>query len=282
MQKTQVIETVASIQKVLNDCRILGKVVGFVPTMGALHEGHISLVKKAKENSDVVVVSIFVNPTQFNNPDDLEKYPRTLKNDVSLLSDAGVPYVFAPKIEEIYPDSKVFEPIPLGNLTQVMEAAFRPGHFDGVIQVVKRLFDIIEPDIACFGKKDFQQLAVINFMRNYYNLPITIIGCEVMREPSGLAMSSRNVRLSATQREEALHIYEVLVFAEENALEHNPIELKKLCISLFEKGNLKLEYLEIVHPDTLLSLSDEWVKGAICCIACFCGEVRLIDNMQLV
>lgn len=281
MHETIVLETVTSIQKVLNNLREEGKTIGFVPTMGALHEGHISLVQKALDQADIVVVSVFVNPTQFNNQSDLAKYPRTVEQDVALLSKAKVHYAFVPNVEEVYPANSVFEPINIGSLGEVMEGEFRPGHFNGVIQVVKRLFEIVQPDVACFGRKDFQQLAVINFMTKHFKIPVEIIGCEIKREDSGLAMSSRNMRLSESEKQDALHIYHTLHFALGNVKDHSPSELKEMSIAYFSTGKLTLEYLDIVDPDTLLPLT-EWVDGATICIACFCGDVRLIDNLQLI
>lgn len=281
MQETKVLETVASLQQVLTNHREEGKTIGFVPTMGALHDGHISLVQKAHERADIVVVSIFVNPTQFNNASDLDKYPRTVEQDVALLSKAKVRYAFVPNVDEIYPADSVFEPINIGSLGEVMEGEFRPGHFNGVIQVVKRLFEIVQPDVACFGRKDFQQLAVINFMTKYFDLPIEIIGCDIKREDSGLAMSSRNMRLTESEKLDALHIYQTLKFALENVKDHSPSKLKEMSSAYFSTGNLTLEYLDVVDPNTLLPLT-EWVDGATICIACFCGDVRLIDNLQLI
>lgn len=281
MQKIRVLSTVESVQEAISERRKQGDKIGFVPTMGALHEGHVSLVDKIKSRVDCVIVSIFVNPTQFNNPDDLLKYPRTIDNDLSILEEVGVDFVFIPSVEEIYPANSNFEKLDIGNLGKVMEGSFRPGHFDGVVQVVKRLFDIVNPDISCFGEKDFQQLAVIRFMANHYQLPIEIVGCEIKRENSGLAMSSRNMRLSEQDKIDALFIYELLQFAKSNASNYSPSELQKICSDKFKESNLELEYLEIVSKTTLESLKSDWEAGATCCIACYCGEVRLIDNMEL-
>jgi len=281
MQKIKVFSQVVPFSEELSNYKSAGKSIGFVPTMGALHAGHISLVKKAKVHSDIVIVSIFVNPTQFSNSDDLKKYPRTIDEDILLLEKAGVDIVFTPSVEEMYPKNTKQEKINLGKMDKVMEGRFRPGHFDGVVQVVKRLFDIVEPNAACFGKKDFQQLAVIQYMTDYYKLPIQIIGCEIIREKSGLAMSSRNMRLSVKQKKDSLAIFETLKFAKENASNYSPKELKSLSKTYFKKSNLKLEYLEIIHPVSLIVLNSDWVEGAKCCIACYCGEIRLIDNIQL-
>ncbi len=282
MHKTEVFKTAHSLREVLDGWKEQGKRVGFVPTMGALHEGHISLVKKAQEQVDVLVVSIFVNPTQFNNPEDLLKYPRTEEEDVRMLETAGVQCVFIPEVDEIYPAGYVSPEIELGLLDQVMEGQFRPGHFKGVVEVVKRFFDIVQPDCACFGKKDFQQLAVIRFMCDYFGFSIEIIGCEIFREESGLAMSSRNRRLSEVDKEQSLIIFDTLNFARKNVYDHTPEDLARMCRDHFKTGTLDLEYLEIVDPESLRSLGTEWVSGATCCIAAYCGDVRLIDNMALV
>jgi pantoate--beta-alanine ligase len=281
MQKFKVFSQVHTIQAEILTHKSKGQTIGFVPTMGALHLGHISLVEEAKKFCDVVVVSVFVNPTQFNNPEDLKKYPRTIDADLALLSESGAQIIFTPTVDEIYPKNSSNEKLDLGTMDRVMEGKFRPGHFDGVLQVVKRLFDIVQPNVACFGKKDFQQLAVIKYMTESYALPIKIIGCEIVRESSGLAMSSRNMRLSEKQKEDALIIIETLQFVKLNERKLSPKELKKQAVLFFQKSNLLLEYLEIVDPSNLKCLSTKWVDGATCCIACYCGEVRLIDNIQL-
>lgn len=259
-----------------------GKSIGVVPTMGALHEGHISLVNQAKKMCDYVIVSIFVNPTQFNNPTDLEKYPRTLEHDTDLLRQYNVDYIFAPNVSEIYPENYSSPHIDLGILDKVMEGKFRPGHFLGVVEVVKRLFDIIQPDYAYFGKKDFQQVAVIRYMTDYFKIPVKIIECPIIRSEKGLALSSRNARLSEEEKEQALLLYRTLDFAKNNTGVFSPRETIEKCTQLIRDSELKLEYIEIVNPATLESLSEKWVAGAVCCIAAYCGEIRLIDNMTLV
>lgn len=278
----EIFSTVKSLQERLLSLKKQEKAIGLVPTMGALHEGHISLVNQAKKNCDYVVVSIFVNPTQFNNASDLEKYPRTLEKDVDLLTQSGVDFVFAPDPTEIYPSGYRSSQIDLGILDKVMEGKFRPGHFQGVVEVVKRLFEIVQPNIACFGKKDFQQVAVIQYMTSVFNLPVQIIECPIMRNENGLALSSRNMRLSEAERQQALILYDTLLFAKENTGRFSPKELMRYCIEKIDHSELKSEYVEIVHPVTLETLSDKWVEGAICCIAAYCGEVRLIDNMVLI
>ncbi len=277
----KVYSKISELQEHISKLKSEGKTVGFVPTMGALHYGHISLVSSAMRQCDVTVVSIFVNPTQFNNPDDLLKYPRTLESDVELLSTINCDIVFAPTVDEMYPENRKAIQLDLGNLANLMEGKFRPGHFDGVVDVVSRLFEIVNPTKAFFGLKDFQQVSVIKFMTSKLNLPIEIVACPTLRETSGLAMSSRNMRLTEIEKEDALHIYKSLQLAKELSASFTPSEVKNKVIEFFQSGTLKLEYLEIVDPITLESLEDEWVSGSTACIVAYCGEVRLIDNLQL-
>lgn len=277
----KVYNKISELQEHISKLKSEGKTVGFIPTMGALHYGHISLVSLGMRQCDVTVVSIFVNPTQFNSPDDLLKYPRTLESDVALLSSINCDIVFAPTVEEMYPKNRKAIQLDLGNLANLMEGKFRPGHFDGVVDVVSRLFEIVNPTKAFFGLKDFQQVSVIRFMTSKLNFPVEIIACPTLRETSGLAMSSRNMRLSETEKEDALHIYKSLLLAKELSASNSPLEVKEKAIEFFETGKLKLEYLEIVDPITLESLTSEWVAGATACIVAYCGEVRLIDNLQL-
>lgn len=276
MEEFEVFQTVGSLREKLDSVN-KNRPVAFVPTMGALHHGHLELVKKAFESSSCVVVSIFVNPTQFNNPDDLAAYPRTLENDIHLLKTVGDVIVFAPTIAEIYPPEYQNIKLDLGALVQVMEGHFRPGHFDGVVNVVHRLFDIVQPDLAFFGLKDFQQLAVIRYMVHKMNLPVKIVPCETVREPSGLASSSRNMRLSANELEAATVISRVITKSKDLAMDLSPEETSLEARKMFETSSLKLEYLEIVDPNTLQTL-DNWVDGSRMCVAAWCGEVRLIDN----
>ena len=250
--------------------------------MGALHQGHISLIKSSLNSCDITIASIFVNPTQFNNADDLSKYPRTLTEDLALLSTFNCDIVFTPSEIEMYPENYEATRIDLGNLANLMEGKYRPGHFDGVVDVVSRLFNIIKPTKAFFGLKDFQQVAVIKFMTNKLNLPVEIIACPTLRETSGLAMSSRNLRLSEPDKIDALLIFKSLNLAKRLAADFSPLYVKEHVISYFKKGNLDLEYFEIVNPLSLESLDEEWVKGATACIVAYCGNVRLIDNLQLI
>ena len=254
--------------------------IGFVPTMGALHEGHLSLVRKACEQCEEVVVSIFVNPTQFNNPSDLANYPRTLENDLMLLKQIGNITVFSPTVEDIYPIHDDFKPIDLNGLDGVLEGKFRPGHFEGVVHVVYNLFQLVQPDKAFFGLKDFQQVAVIKHMIQVYQLPIELVACSTSRSKEGLALSSRNMRLNPNQKIDALIIYNTLQEVIRLKPLHTPAETRAFAESFFQQGKLKLEYLEIVDSNTLTPLDSTWSESSTCCIAAFCGDVRLIDNIQ--
>lgn len=281
MGDSQVFTTVKSLQKRLHKERENSS-IGFFPTMGALHHGHIELVKQALEENDIVVVSIFVNPTQFNNPDDLEKYPRMLDKDIELLNEVGDIVVFAPDVETVYPDNYENLNIDLGKLGETMEGEFRPGHFAGVMNVVKRFFDIVKPTRAYFGMKDYQQVAVIQFMVKATNDPVEIVVCDIVREESGLASSSRNVRLTEKQKDEALIISQTLNFLKSIVDKYPPRKAWKKAKQFFRDGNLELEYLEIIHPTTLERLDNKWVPGAHACIVAYAGEVRLLDNIQLI
>ena len=277
----KLIHTVQELRTELNAQRLAGKKIGFVPTMGALHEGHASLVKLAVAENDVVVVSDFVNPTQFNDQNDLLKYPRTLEADCELLEKVGAHYVFAPSVEEIYPepDTRQFSYAPLDT---VMEGKFRPGHFNGVCQVVSKLFMMVEPHSAYFGEKDFQQLAIIREMVKQMNFPIRIVGCPIVRESDGLALSSRNARLSDVQRVQALNISKTLFASKEYAATHTVEETQAFVEqSIAASEGLELEYFEIVDGLTLQKIAgwDE-TDYAVGCITVFCGEVRLIDNIK--
>ena len=254
--------------------------VGFVPTMGALHEGHLSLVRRAVAESDAVVVSIFVNPTQFNDPKDLERYPRTLASDLELLKTTGCNLVFAPSVQEVYPepDTRKFN---FGNLETVMEGRFRPGHFNGVAQVVSRLFDMVKPNKAYFGQKDFQQIAIIKSMVKQLQLPVEIVPCDIVREDSGLALSSRNRLLSEAQKASAIEISQTLFKAKELRKQKNVQEITRWVISEINKNPLlDVEYFEIVDDESLQPVQN-WNEQStqVGCIAVFCGKIRLIDNV---
>lgn len=254
--------------------------VGFVPTMGALHAGHISLVEKAVSENDIVVVSVFVNPTQFNDKTDLERYPRNLEADLQLLRPAGCQFVFAPAAEDIYPepDNRVFY---FNGLESIMEGTFRPGHFNGVAQVVSRLFAIVQPDKAYFGLKDFQQLAIIKHMVNHLQIPVEIVPCPIVREDTGLAMSSRNELLTTEERLNAAHIFHTLETARAT---YRQLPIQDLIRWITDEINknpfLHVEYVEMVDQTTLTSVSDRNNPDVmVCCVAVWCGKVRLIDNM---
>jgi pantoate--beta-alanine ligase len=280
MKVRTVFSTVESLQNRLKNAGKSNR-IAFVPTMGALHQGHIELVKQALDLSETVIVSIFVNPTQFNSKEDLQNYPRTLENDLKLLEMAGDVIVFAPTVEEMYPSTFKTIDVELGELANVMEGKFRPGHFSGVMNVVHRFFEIVQPTFALFGEKDFQQLAVIRRMVEQLKLDVQIVPCETIRETSGLARSSRNQRLNSEELEDALIIIQSMRFAQSIVEQYSPQEVAEKTIDYFNKGKLRLEYLEIVNPVSLQSIN-EWTLGARICIAAYCGEVRLIDNMELI
>lgn len=277
----KLIQTIQELRTELDALRKEGKTIGLVPTMGALHAGHASLVKRAVAENDVVVVSDFVNPTQFNDKNDLLKYPRTLDADCKLLEECGASFVFAPSVEEIYPepDTRQFSYAPLDT---VMEGKFRPGHFNGVCQIVSKLFLIVEPTRAYFGEKDFQQLAIIREMVRKYPFNQEIVGCPIVREADGLALSSRNARLSDEQRIQALQISKTLFASVEYAQTHTLAETKAFVESAISTAEgLRLEYFEIVDGNSLQTVCD-WKDSSyiVGCITVFCGEVRLIDNIK--
>ena len=255
--------------------------IAFVPTMGALHKGHISLIQQAKRNSDLVVVSVFVNPTQFNNSFDLEKYPRTFDQDKELLSMENVDVLFYPTVSEVYPTDEAAS-YELDGLDEFMEGPNRAGHFDGVVQVVARLFDLVQPDSAFFGEKDFQQLAILKHMSSKLGYAIKVVGCRTVREQSGLAMSSRNQRLSENGKTVASSIFQVLSGIKNQIAEDASIQqAKKEAVSkLNNTTGLELEYLEIVNPHNLSSTTKSSAT-AQACIAAWVDGVRLIDNMRV-
>ena len=278
----KIIKTKTELQYLIGQLKATGKSVGFVPTMGALHDGHIALVRRCAAENDYCIVSVFVNPTQFNNASDLEKYPRTLTKDAELLEKAGCYLVFAPDAEEMYSNDELentFE-FDFGGLDKVMEGRFRPGHFNGVVQVVSKLFDLVKPERAYFGEKDFQQLAIIRRMVEVMNYPVEIVGCPIIREESGLAMSSRNQRLTEEQRKKAANIYRFLSESLNFAGSKSPEEVSAWVIdSINEIDGLEVEYFDIANAKTLQTI-DRWNDNCIGCIAVYCGEVRLIDNIR--
>jgi pantoate--beta-alanine ligase len=258
-----------------------GKTIGLVPTMGALHQGHMSLVERARAENDFVVVTIFVNPTQFNDPSDLDHYPRTLDQDLELLRQLEVDLVFVPSVKEMYPeeDTRTFD---LGGLDKVMEGKHRQGHFNGVAQIVSKLFLLIRPHQAYFGQKDFQQLVIIRKLVELLEINLTIVSCPIIRENDGLAMSSRNTTLSKEDRKLAPFIYETLVHASELMEALSPSQLKEWVILQFKKQSaLELEYFEIVEDKELKPIN-AWAEevNKVACLAVLLGELRLIDNLN--
>ena len=261
-----------------------GKTIGLVPTMGALHDGHLSLIKKAKKENDIAVVSIFVNPTQFNNPTDLQRYPRTLDADTALIAtvDKNV-IVFAPEVTDIYGNDVAAQHFDFGNLDKVMEGASRPGHFDGVGTIVKKLFEIVMPNRAYFGEKDYQQLLIIKKMVQQTGLPVTIVPCPIVRNEEGLALSSRNALLSPAMKERATFIYRTLLAAKERFATDSPTAVEAWVNDVFAKEtDFQLEYFTITDADTLLHITQkEEGKNYRAFIVVHAEGVRLIDNMSL-
>lgn len=278
-----VFNTKKGLEEALEGVRAEGKKIGLVPTMGALHEGHASLVKRSVAENDVTVVSVFVNPTQFNDKNDLKNYPRTLDADCELLSSLGADYVFAPSVEEVYPepDTRSFSYPPIDS---VMEGARRPGHFNGVCQIVSKLFYMVRPDRAYFGEKDFQQIAVVRAMVNDLKIPVELRPCPIVREESGLALSSRNSLLTDEEKRTAVCISQALKTSVEHAKSHTVKETHDFVVgALNATKGLEVEYFEIVNGITLQSVSSwddaDYVVG---CITVYCGSrpVRLIDNIK--
>ena len=276
----QVVKTISELKSLISGFKNEGKVVGLVPTMGALHAGHKSLVDCARKENDIVVVSVFVNPTQFNNKQDLATYPRTEAADCRLLEAAGADVVFMPSVEEVYPepDTRVFD---LGAVAEVMEGAHRPGHFNGVAQIVSKLFAMVNPDRAYFGEKDFQQIAVIRKMVELEGFKLAIVACPIKREDDGLALSSRNVRLTAEQRMLAPNIFRILKESRNFASTHTVEEtIAYVTDSLNALPQMEVEYYEIVDGSTMQPVRS-WDASShiVGCITVYCGEVRLIDNI---
>ena len=276
----EIVRLVAETKAKISKFKAEGKTIGFVPTMGALHLGHLSLTEESVKNNDVTIVSIFVNPTQFNNPNDLTSYPRTLEEDLEKLSVYNPDLIFIPEVSEIYPepDTRIFN---FGLLDSIMEGKNRPGHFNGVAQVVSKLFDIITPDDAYFGQKDFQQVSVIKQMVKDLKLNVNIVPCPIIREEDGLAMSSRNVLLSEEQRKNASKISETLFKACNLAAKLSVTQLKNWVVEEINKNSyLSVEYFEIVDDTTLEQVKD-WNESnnKVGCITVQVGKVRLIDNV---
>ncbi len=273
-----------ALNKALISSRLEGSTLGFVPTMGALHQGHLSLIKQACSENDSVIVSLFVNPTQFNNSDDFEKYPRTIEQDLNLLSGfENKVLVYVPEVKDIYPNGIQSGHFEYGGIENEMEGKFRPGHFDGVGTVLKSFFNLLSPDNAYFGEKDFQQLQIVKKLVALESIPVNIVGCPILREPSGLAMSSRNKRLNECQRQETPLIYKVLKQVKNDFGTKNAKEISQWVESKFvDNSVLELEYFEIAEESTLKPIVKiENNKKCRAFIAVFAGEVRLIDNIAL-
>lgn len=277
----QIISTKNELQDIVKACKAKKETIGLVPTMGALHQGHASLVRKSVEQNDRTVVSVFVNPTQFNNLEDLHNYPRNLQRDAALLESLGVDYVFAPTPEEMYTDEErnhTFE-FDFGGLDQVMEGKHRPGHFNGVVQVVSKLFQLVEPNRAYFGEKDYQQLAIIRRMVQIMHFDLEIVGCEIVREASGLALSSRNERLSESEKKTATNIAHILFESRQLTASQTVKQVESWVIEQINRvEGLQVEYYEIVDQTSLQPAED--FSHAIGCVTVYCGPVRLIDNIK--
>ncbi len=279
----KIFRTAEELNNVLQDHRSNGDRIGFVPTMGALHSGHASLIEEAKSKCDRVVCSIFVNPTQFNDPGDLEKYPRRPEQDISVLEAHECDFLFYPSVEDVYPEGMDYRlDFELGYLDETMEGKFRPGHFQGVAQVVYQLLSIVEPTHLFMGMKDFQQLAVVDKMIRDMELPVKLIPCDTVREPDGLAMSSRNLRLSREMRASASVLYETLQMVKIWVLKFNPEQVTQMAIEKIRQKGLKPEYFELVDPQTLLPIHKVHPPMVVvACVAAYADEVRLIDNMVI-
>ncbi|TKC03253.1 pantoate--beta-alanine ligase [Pedobacter cryotolerans] len=280
----EIIHTISALKAILKPFKQAVSKIALVPTMGALHNGHLSLIAIAKANAEVVVCSIFVNPTQFTDPKDLEKYPRPLAHDIKMLTEAGCDFVFMPTVTEMYPSFPTPENwlIDLGPAEFVLEGEFRKGHYQGVTQIVKKLFDAVSPDVAFFGQKDFQQVLMIKNMVRHFNLPIEIVSCPIIREDDGLAMSSRNIHLSHDDRMNALVLSKALKFVADN---YKKLKLKDLLTEakqmINDTNGVELDYFTIAHDDTLLPIEHEEKGSVVALVAAKVGETRLIDNMLL-
>lgn len=281
----EITHTISKLKTLLSPLQKAKSKIALVPTMGALHKGHLSLIKIAQKRADIVVCSIFVNPTQFTDPKDLEKYPRPLAHDIKMLEEAGCNAVFMPTVKEMYP----FFPTPenwhidLGHAELLLEGEFRKGHYQGVTQIVKKLFDAVKPDIAFFGQKDFQQVLMIKNMVKHFNLTIEIVSCPIIREADGLAMSSRNINLSKTDRENALILSQALRYVNANFRKVNLSKLLEKAKSMIKEiSGVELDYFTIVNGITLLPITDIKDKNAVALVAAKVGETRLIDNMLLI
>jgi pantoate--beta-alanine ligase len=279
----RVLTNINSLNQLLENSRVSNKIIGFVPTMGALHEGHLSLVKLAQKDCDLVVCSIFINPTQFNDSNDLENYPITIEEDINVLEEQSCDILFLPNVTEMYPQGLNTKEYLLNGIDKVLEGRKRPGHFDGVCTIVHRLFSIVKPNTAYFGEKDFQQVAVIRQMVNSLSLPIQINTGKTIREKDGLAKSSRNTLLSTTQRKKAAHVYASLQKIKSLYGKVDCAQLKEMIKDdVNQVQDMQLDYVEIVNPHSFSPLQGQGTnEEAVALIAVFLGKVRLIDNLSL-
>ena len=279
----QVVKKINSLNQILEKSRIKNKSIGFVPTMGALHAGHLSLVKLAQKDCNIIVCSIFINPTQFNDSSDLENYPSNIEEDILLLEKQSCDILFIPNVQEMYPQGLVTKQYLLNGIDKVLEGRKRPGHFDGVCTIVHRLFSIVKPNTAYFGEKDFQQVAVIRQMVNSLSLPIQINTCKTIRDKDGLAKSSRNTLLSTTQRKKAVHVYASLQKIKSLYGKVDCAQLKEMIKDdINHLQDIQLDYIEIVNPHSFRPVKGKGTKEeAVALIAVFLGKVRLIDNLSL-
>ena len=277
----KVINTIAALRTLLEPMKVGQQKIALVPTMGALHKGHVSLISIAQRYADVVVCSIFVNPTQFTDPKDLEKYPRPLEHDMKMLKDAGCDVVFMPSVQEMYPEAESWH-IDLGPAEFLLEGEFRRGHYQGVTQIVKKLFDAVSPDLAFFGQKDFQQILMIENMVAYFGLSVQLVSCPIIREDDGLAMSSRNIHLTAEDRRNALVLSRALTYVRDHFSEQEiPVLLAEARTMISDTHGVELDYFTIADGKTLLPETDKNHPGLIALVAAKVGQTRLIDNMLL-
>lgn len=277
----KVINTTAALKSLLEPIKLAQQKIALVPTMGALHKGHVSLIKIAQQQADVVVCSIFVNPTQFTDPKDLEKYPRPLEHDMKMLAEAGCDVVFMPSVTEMYPKPEAWH-IDLGPAEFLLEGAFRKGHYQGVTQIVKKLFDAVNPDIAFFGQKDFQQVLMIKNMVAHFQMAIQIVSCPIIREDDGLAMSSRNIHLTAADRQNALVLNQALLFVKEHFTSMPiPALLEQAKKMINNIRGVELDYFTVANGETLLPEEDKHHHNIVALVAAKVGHTRLIDNMIL-
>lgn len=277
----KVINTIAALRSLLEPIKLAQQKVALVPTMGALHKGHVSLIEIAQQQADVVVCSIFVNPTQFTDPKDLEKYPRPFEHDMKMLEEAGCNAVFMPSVTEMYPQPEKWH-IDLGPAEFLLEGEFRMGHYQGVTQIVKKLFDAVNPDVAFFGQKDFQQVLMIKNMVTWFNLSVQIVSCPIIREEDGLAMSSRNIHLTAADRKNALVLSKALNYVKDNFSALSvPVLIENAKKLINETPGVALDYFTIANGNTLLPEEDKSHHDIVALVAARVGQTRLIDNMIL-